>query len=94
MSLSQADLLLQVEGNLIYAFFFGIKQTRRALIEGVKEVLAQYGVQRRGGDRQPIEGKENLHQGKVGEQVYGLLCLPLTIFFRVLWLRKQSECFC
>ena len=52
--LKQGDILVQTEGNLIYSFFFGIKQTKRALIEGVKEVLEQYGS-----EKYPETGKEN-----------------------------------
>ena len=43
ITLKQSDVLLQAEGNLLYTFFYGIKQTRRGLIEGVKEIFLQYG---------------------------------------------------
>ena len=61
VSLTQADILLQVEGNLVYSFFFGIKETRRALLEGIKEILEQYGVQRQ---PEQLEEKENVPKGK------------------------------
>jgi E3 ubiquitin-protein ligase HECTD4 len=44
ITLKQSDILLQDDGNLLYTFFFGIKQTRRGLIEGVKEIFQQYGT--------------------------------------------------
>eukprot|EP00092_Neocalanus_flemingeri_P030552 GFUD01033172.1.p1 GENE.GFUD01033172.1~~GFUD01033172.1.p1 ORF type:complete len:4225 (-),score=861.78 GFUD01033172.1:307-12981(-) len=43
IALKQPQILQQDEGNMMYTFFYGIKQTRRGLIEGVKEVLDQYG---------------------------------------------------
>ena len=58
--LRQGDILVQSEGNLLYSFFCGIKQTRRALIEGVKEILQEYGSVKNAG-----EGKENLSMGAV-----------------------------
>ena len=56
--LKQGDILVQTEGNLLYSFFFGIKQTKRALIEGVKEILEQYGS-----EKYSENGKENKDKG-------------------------------
>jgi len=44
ITLKQSDVLLQDDGNLLYTFFYGIKQTRRGLIEGVREIFQQYGT--------------------------------------------------
>ena len=43
ISLSSPQILRQTEDNLLYTFFYGIKQSRGGLLEGVREVLHQYG---------------------------------------------------
>ena len=60
INLKQGDILVQNEGNLMYSFLCGIKQTRRALLEGVKEILQQYGSVNNSGD---LDEKENHPQG-------------------------------
>ena len=43
IALQFPHILKQVEDNMMYSFFFGIKQTKSGLIEGVKEILQEYG---------------------------------------------------
>ena len=50
ISLRQAHLLLPQQDNMMYTFFHGIQQTRQGLLEGVREVMKQYG---RGGHPTP-----------------------------------------
>jgi E3 ubiquitin-protein ligase HECTD4 len=67
ITLKQSDILFQDDANLLYTFFYGIKQSRRGLIEGVKEIFQQYGVKRQvdifyqenNPDRQP-ESEESI----------------------------------
>ena len=37
------SVLKQVEENMMYTFLYGIKQSRGGLLEGVREILHQYG---------------------------------------------------
>ena len=43
ISLKYSHILRQTEDNMLYTFFFGIKQCGGGLVEGVREVLHQYG---------------------------------------------------
>ena len=43
ISLRSQQILRPTEDNLLYTFFYGIKQSRGGLLEGVREVLHQYG---------------------------------------------------
>ena len=43
IALQFPHILKQVEDNMMYSFLYGIKQSKSGLIEGVKEILEQYG---------------------------------------------------
>ena len=44
IALQFPHILKQVEDNMMYSFLYGIKQSKSGLIEGVKEILQQYGL--------------------------------------------------
>ena len=43
ISLKFSQILRQVEDNMMYTFLYGIKQSRGGLVEGIREILQQYG---------------------------------------------------
>ena len=43
ITLQFSQILRQVEDNMMYTFLYGIKQSRGGLLEGVREILQQYG---------------------------------------------------
>ena len=45
IALQFSHILKQVEENMMYTFLYGIKQSRGGLLEGVREILHQYGKQ-------------------------------------------------
>ena len=48
IALQFSQILKQVEENMMYTFLYGIKQSRGGLLEGVREILQQYGKKCKG----------------------------------------------